>query len=170
MIKTTRLRLVPIRAEVLTSLIKGDVQAAGELQGFTFSSAFLDSVNEAFLTIQLKSIESTPSGEDWGVRAIVLEAGGEVIGHCGFHGPPEAVGRAEVGYTIFPEYRNHGYASEAVTGLINVARENGSKIVYAAVSPENSPSIRVLEKVGFLRTGAQENNGGAEEYVFEMNL
>ncbi|HEV3187004.1 MAG TPA: GNAT family N-acetyltransferase [Acidimicrobiales bacterium] len=169
-IHTARLQLVPIRADVLTSLLSGDADGAGELQGFSFPTAFLNTVNDAFLKNQLRNIELTPPGQDWGVRAIVRENDGTVIGQCGFHGPPEVVGRAEIGYTIFPDYRDHGYATEAVTGLTDLARKNGSSVIFASVAADNAPSIRVVEKAGFLRTGAQMNNNGDQEYVFEKNL
>jgi RimJ/RimL family protein N-acetyltransferase len=169
-IRTERLQLVAIGADALTSLLNSDVDAASELQGFRFPSAFLDAVNDAFLAGQLKSIALTPSGQDWSVRAIVREQDDAVIGHCGFHGPPDVVGRAEIGYTIFPDYRDNGYATEAVHGLVSLARENGSKVVFAAVSPDNPSSIRVVEKVGFHQTGLQGNKGDGEEFVFEMIL
>ena len=170
LIHTARLRLVPICAQVLTSLLNRDVNTAGELQGFSFPLAFLDSLNESFLTNQLRNIDLTPSGQDWRIRAIVRERDDVVIGHCGFHGPPEVVGRAEIGYTIFPEYRDNGYATEATHGLTDLARENGSKVVFAAVSPNNLSSIRVVEKVGFLQTGVQVNEVDGDEYVFEMSI
>ena len=169
-IRTTRLRLVPIHAEVLTSLLNGDVDGAGQLQGFSFPSAFLDSVNDTFLTNQLRNIELTSLGQDWSVRAVVRDEDDAVIGQCGFHGPPEVIGRAEIGYTIFPDFRNHGYATEAVAGLTDLARVNGSTVVFASVSSDNLPSIRVVEKAGFHRTGWQKNRDDGEEYVFEKNL
>ena len=52
-------------------------------------------------------------------------------GHFGFHGPPgvNALRRedaVELGYTVMPEYRRQGYASEAVRVLIDWAhRERG---------------------------------------------
>ncbi len=170
MIHTARLRLAPICAQVLTSLLNRDVNTAGELQGFSFPLAFLDTINESFLTNQLRNIDLTPSGQDWRIRAIVREQDDVVIGHCGFHGPLEVAGRAEIGYTIFPEYRDNGYATEATYALIDLARKNGSKVVFAAVSPNNLSSIRVVEKVGFLQTGVQVNEVDGDEYVFEMSI
>jgi RimJ/RimL family protein N-acetyltransferase len=170
LIHTARLRLAPLCAEVLHSLLNGDVDTAGQLQGFNFPPAFLDSINESFLTKQLRNIERTPPGQEWYLRAIVREQDDAVIGHCGFHGPPQVVGRAEIGYTIFPEYRDNGYATEATRGLIEVARENGSTAVFAAVSPNNPSSIRVVEKVGFLQTGVQGGDVDGEEYVFALSI
>lgn len=89
-----------MRPEALKLLLNRDAVAAGNLQGFEIPSAFLDSVDEAFLTSQLESITLRPSGRGWCVRAIIREVDDAVIEHCGFHGPPENIGRAEIGYTI----------------------------------------------------------------------
>jgi RimJ/RimL family protein N-acetyltransferase len=51
-----------------------------------------------------------------------------------------------------------------------VARENGSTAVFAAVSPNNPSSIRVVEKVGFLQTGVQGGDVDGEEYVFALSI
>jgi RimJ/RimL family protein N-acetyltransferase len=169
-IHTTRLRLALMRTEALSSLLEGDAVTAGEFQGVAIPSAFLDSVNESFLTRYLEQMLLRPSRQGWGVRAIIREHDGLVIGHCGFHGPPEVIGRAEIGYTIFEAYRENGYATEAARGLVDWARLQGSKVVFAAVSPNNPSSLRVIEKAGFRRTTVQVDEIDGEEYVFEVSL
>jgi RimJ/RimL family protein N-acetyltransferase len=42
-----------------------------------------------------------------------------VIGSIGFHGAPDDRGRLELGCTIEPANRRQGYASEAMTSLID---------------------------------------------------
>lgn len=167
---TTRLRLVLMRTEALKSLLMRDAVTAGELQGIEIPTAFLDSVNEAFLTIHLENMVLRPARQGWCVRAIVREIDDVVIGHCGFHGPPEVFGRAEIGYTIFETFREKGYATEAARGLIEWARQQGSMVVFATVSPNNPSSMRVVEKVGFHQTGVQVDESNGDEYVFEMSL
>lgn len=54
-----------------------------------------------------------------------------------------------VGYTLNPEFSRQGYAFEAVTGCLSWIKTQGGKIVKAGVDPENKPSIRLLEKLGF---------------------
>jgi RimJ/RimL family protein N-acetyltransferase len=169
-ITSTRLRLVLLRPEALQSLLDLDTLSAEKHQGITFPKAFLDTVNEAFLTNHLTSMTLRPAGRGWCVRAILRREDDAVIGHCGFHGPPEVIGRAEIGYTVFVEFRENGYATEAAQGLVDWAREQGSKVVFAAVSPNNPSSIRVIEKVGFRQTGVQKDGANDEEYVFEMKL
>jgi len=53
-------------------------------------------------------IRSRPSGRSWCIRAIVRDEDDTVIGHSGFHGPPEDVGHAEIGYNVLEPYRRNG--------------------------------------------------------------
>ena len=74
---------------------------------------------------------SRPAGR-WLVRAVVLPETRELIGHVGFHGPPgvnslKAADAVEVGYTIFPEHRRQGYATEAVVGAARLGAGAGDR-------------------------------------------
>ena len=88
------------------------------------------------------------------------EATERVIGICGFKGRPNELGSVEIGYSILRQFRNLGYATEAVSRLVNwaftfpVVRE-----VCAETLPHLSQSIRVLEKNGFEFTGAGSEHG-----------
>lgn len=95
---------------------------------------------------------------------------GEVVGHCGFHGPPAAVGRAEVGYTVFAAHRRRGYASEAVGALVEWAQRQAERTVFASVAPDNTASLAVVRKLGFVQTGTQIDAEDGEELVFELAL
>jgi len=55
----------------------------------------------------------------------------------------------DVGFALLPSYWSRGYAFEAASAVIAYGRDalRISRIV-AIVSPDNSSSIRVLEKLG----------------------
>ncbi len=78
-----------------------------------------------------------------------------MIGHAGFHGPPgiNALGLAgavELGYTIFPESRRLGYATEVARSLMDWARgQHGITSFVASVSPDNADSLAVVRRLGF---------------------
>ena len=77
-----------------------------------------------------------------------------VIGDIGFHGPPDAEGLIEVGYSVEPAWRRRGMTGEALAGLLAwVEREPGVTGVVARCAPDNVPSIRLLEAHGFRRAG-----------------
>jgi len=59
-------------------------------------------------------------------------------------------GVAEIGYLLHPEAHGQGYAREAVETIIKYGFENLEyRRIYADVDPDNAPSIRLLEVLGF---------------------
>jgi RimJ/RimL family protein N-acetyltransferase len=169
-IHTERLRLDLIRTETFEYLLAGQVAAAETVQGCALSEAFLASVDDHFLQIQLDRITARPDGRGWCGRVMHRSDDGTVIGHCGFHGPPVDVGRAEVGYTVLSPFRRRGYASEALAGLVAFARAMGETEVVASISPDNVASLAVVARLGFERTGTQIDDIDGEEWVFGLTL
>ena len=109
----------------------------------------------------------------WLVRGIVLPETRELIGHVGFHGPPginslNAPDAVEVGYTIFPEHRRKGYATEAVIGLLDWARGEGIHRFVASVGPRNEPSLAIVRRLGFVEVGRHWDDEDGEELEFEL--
>ena len=69
-------------------------------------------------------------------------------------------GDFELGYSILKQYENQGYTTEAVEALLEWYKESGfRKAVIAKTEPENYPSIKVLEKNGFSKSGSEEESG-----------
>jgi RimJ/RimL family protein N-acetyltransferase len=77
-------------------------------------------------------------------------AGGRIVGGCGLHAKE---GVTEVGYWIAPECWGRGYATEALLGLISLARVAGHRSLIGRHAVDNPASGRVLRKVGFRPTG-----------------
>jgi len=81
---------------------------------------------------------------------------GEVVGLCGFKGPPDAAGSAEIGYGIAETRRRNGHATEAVRLLCQeVGQMGGLRALRAETAIENPSSQRVLERNGFIQQGAR---------------
>ena len=90
----------------------------------------------------------------FGAWVIVERESATVVGDVGFLGGPGADRTVEIGYSVIPGRRGRGYAAEAVRALVDWALEESRvDAVVAGCEPENSASIRVLERVGFVRTG-----------------
>ena len=53
-----------------------------------------------------------------------------------------------VGYWVEPDYRGHGYASEALTALRPIVRRHGFREIWITVRPDNVASCRTLDKAG----------------------
>lgn len=78
----------------------------------------------------------------------------EVIGHATlfhWHVPQR---RAEVGYSVRSDLWNRGLGTAILSALVALAfDELGLRRLEADVDPRNLGSVRVLEKVGFVREG-----------------
>lgn len=88
----------------------------------------------------------------FGMYTMVRHGDGVLLGQCGL------VKRAddadlELGYALHPDHYGHGYAREAAAATLEHVRALGHTWIAAQVLPENTPSIRVLEALGFSRTG-----------------
>ena len=136
-----------------------------------------DEHDRRFLRLRLDQVTKDPDRLEWMPRAIVLRRRGRpMIGHIGFHGPPgvngpSKAGALEVGYTVFEPFRRRGYASEAVSALLDWARaEHGVHDFVASVSPGNVPSLALVRRFGFRQTGRQWDVEDGEELVFELRL
>ena len=66
----------------------------------------------------------------------------------------------EIGYVIDPAYKNRGYASEAVKGMMGELWKMGFQKISAGFFEENPASRRVMEKCGMTLNGEED----CEEY------
>lgn len=92
--------------------------------------------------------------------AAVRKDDGAVIGWCGLK--LQANGEIDLGYRLFKNYWNQGYATEAGLASLNYGFEKlGLKKIIGQVLPVHFASIRVLEKVGmhFLRHDVDKQTG-----------
>ena len=82
-----------------------------------------------------------------------------LVAGAGYMGPP-ADGTVEIGYSVVPEERGRGYATEAVQVLIARAlATEGVQRVVAEVHEENVASLKVMERCGFYRIGTGREPG-----------
>ncbi len=161
---------------VLEALLAGRRDEAGRLLGASVPPGWPQVGDGVFLRRRLEQMQADPASARWLVRALVLQGAAPAImvGHAGFHGPPgvnglEDAAALEIGYTIFPEHRGHGYATEAALGLIEWARAAGVSRFIASVAPGNAPSLAIVRKLGFVQTGEQWDEEDGLELVFELH-
>jgi ribosomal-protein-alanine N-acetyltransferase len=77
-----------------------------------------------------------------------------VIGSCGYYGFHTWHMRAAIGYELARAFWRQGIMTEALDAIINLGfREMGLNRIEAVVMPENSASIKLLEKLGFRNEG-----------------
>ena len=78
----------------------------------------------------------------------------DAIGQIGTTSPVDNAGAVEIGYGLNPSAHGQGYATEAVGALLaHLHGLEGVRTVGAATAMGNRASERVLETLGFVRTG-----------------
>ena len=88
----------------------------------------------------------------WFQFVIIEQLNKQVIGDIGIHyldTDPENK-QVEIGYTLDKKYRGKGYATEALTVLINYLIIDLNKHrITASIDPTNLSSIQLIERLGF---------------------
>src|SRR3954468_23154890 len=138
----------------MTALIDGDLNAASAAAGHRLS-AYLQS--EAWLwEIRREQILLDPASAEWVARAAVAVPEGVVVGHGGFHGPPDEHGTVEVAYSVDPAFRRRGYARAILRALLQRADADPAvRVVRASISPQNKGSLATIAGLGFRKAGEQ---------------
>ncbi len=172
-IRSPRLELVSFSPTILEALLAGRREEAEALFSVPLRPGWPDDDAEPLLRLRLGQMVEEPESQRWLVRALVRRHDTVMIGHAGFHGPPGshglAPGQAEFGYTVFPEYRGRGYATEAAVALMEWAKGEGVRGFVASVAPSNEPSLAIVRKLGFVQTGEQWDDEDGLELVFELD-
>jgi RimJ/RimL family protein N-acetyltransferase len=75
----------------------------------------------------------------------------QLVGSCGLARRPS--GAVEMGYWIAKPFWGRGFATEACSALIDIARTLGLAQLEGSHFVDNSASARVLEKLGFAPVG-----------------
>jgi len=173
-IPTPRFELVSMSVPFMRALLARDLAAASADIGASVPIDLPDRL-DGFLQFRIADLTEDPDAQPWLGRAIVLTDDDPVprrwvIGSVGFHAPPGADGRVEVGYHVEPEYRRHGVATEAITALFDwAAREHGVTRFRASIAPDNAASLAVAAHFGFRQTGVQIDDLEGEELVFDLD-
>ncbi|WP_449599427.1 GNAT family N-acetyltransferase [Paenibacillus sp. Marseille-Q9583] len=89
------------------------------------------------------------------IRFSIIEMeSNEIIGSCGFNSLDFENEKAEIGYDIARAFWGSGYASEAISALLDYAFSTLKlNRIEAKVEPENVNSVKVLQKLNFMFEG-----------------
>ena len=140
-IKTERLNIVSRSIAELSSLLEQETD---------------QEMKQAYSEM-IETMRKLPGKEEWGCDWSINLTSGVTIGGICFKGTPDAEGVVEIGYGIEEEYRQKGYATEAVKGFVKWALEhNEVKCVVAQTDIHNEISQKVLIRNGFLQDGYGE--------------
>ena len=108
---------------------------------------------EQAITNMQERVLSSYDVHGFGMWLVSRKQDGEAIGMAGLV-KRDFLKHVDLGYAFLPDGRGAGYATEAAAAVVDYARSRfGIRRLAAIVSPENSASIRVLERLGFKRAG-----------------
>ena len=128
MIETKRLKIYAASQDIMEQFIEAQT---------------VDVLKAAY-TEMLNGCLKHPDQWDWYAIWMIERKDGTHIGELCFKGL-SADGIAEIGYGISEEYRNNGYAAEAVRAVLEWAFSHPEVIsIKAETESENAASIRVL--------------------------
>ena len=159
----------------LRALDDGDLPALRVLFGDPEVVRFMDipllrsqADGRAFLAEVRAGLESRTLFE-WGIVAGPGRSGEEVPGEVPGDVPGELIGtctlsaldwknrRAEVGFALRASHRGQGFMAEALSAVIDHGfGALGLHRVEADIDPRNAASIRLVERLGFIREGAMK--------------
>ena len=157
-IRTRRLDLVP----ATLALVDADLQSPealtrllGAFVPASWPPGEYDRSAMEFFRARLSENPDTVGWYGWyAVHRPDAPAAAVLIGAGGYFGPPGADGVVETGYSIVPESRALGFATELVQALVSRAFSvPGVVRVIAHTSPANIGSVTVLERCGFSVVG-----------------
>ena len=160
MIETKRLLIKPLTAEELKKHIDSPNTFAQELGLIPSQSLVDDETREAILKDLLPNIVDTAKDPHFYTMWIVIEKSEKaIIGGICFHGEPDEKGEVEIGYGTDSGYRNKGYMTEIISGMIQWTRDNKKvKSITAETDNTNISSIKVLEKNAFKLIQENDNS------------
>ncbi|MFF0478665.1 GNAT family N-acetyltransferase [Streptomyces sp. NPDC004284] len=140
-VTTARLVLHPLSVEEAERIVARQ-SGPGDLWGEDYPSDGDVRANTGFL-------RGVAERGDPGVfRTYEIRLDGVTVGGIGFHGTPDEIGVATIGYGLVPGVRGKGYASEALRALIELARTAGVAGVKGDADLDNRASHRVMEAAG----------------------
>jgi RimJ/RimL family protein N-acetyltransferase len=162
-----QIRFVELPSTAMAALRDGDLSTASAEAGIPLTDFF---VTYGWLwSLRHDQIAADRASARWVAHAVVTEVDG-VVGHAGFHGPPDPAGTVEVAYSVDPAYRRRGYARAMLRALLRrAAAEPTVRTVRATISPDNVASLATIAGFGFTYAGEQWDEDDGRELIFEMS-
>ncbi|WP_338054753.1 GNAT family N-acetyltransferase [Streptomyces spiramyceticus] len=158
-----------LNGAVMTALLDDDLARASAEAGVVLTDYFLTDKALWLWRYRLGQMADDPAAAHWCGRLAVCGPDGAVVGHGGFHGPPDDAGMVEVGYSVDPAFRRRGYARATLTELLRrAAAAPEVTTVRASISPDNAASLATIAGFGFKEVGELWDEEDGIETLFEV--
>lgn len=109
----------------------------------------------------------------WGLYAVEEKTTGEFIGYVGLHEigfEADFTPGVEIGWRLAADRHNRGYATEAALKVLELARAHGMRRLYSFTAKVNSPSERVMQKIGMTEAGEFRHPAVAEDSPLSVHV
>lgn len=153
MIQTKRLTLKPLTHGQLIKYIKCDNSLETELNLNETSRKISPELKEAFEQTILPNVADKTKNYLFSTLWTALsKIENKMVGDLCISGEPNLNGEIEIGYGTYDEFRNKGFMTEIVSGIIVWTKTQAYvKSVIASTEKINIASCKVLEKNMFLK-------------------
>lgn len=164
-LRTERLRLTPVSVQnagtLWTVLQQPDLRSYQELPNVG-AAAFTDMVSK-----RPKVLRAGTSGRfEWLVYVNRIR---KPVGWVSLRIAERDLQTGEIGYSIVRDFRGRGIAREAVCALMDEAFTQGGLVrVNAYCLPENMPSRRLLERLGFSSEGVLPRGATVNGHIVDV--
>lgn len=163
---TARLQLIALSQSQLQSCLQDPSLLTANLDIPLAEDIFSPVVRRATTVKVSKMRQEKPDRHHWNTYWLIVRRDENIgIGTIGFKGQPDSQQyKVEIGYGLSAQHRQQGFMTEAAQTLTRWALVQPDCLgVVATTDPDNIPSHRVLEKIGFARNGEKDG-----EWVWEI--
>ncbi|HEV7188851.1 MAG TPA: GNAT family N-acetyltransferase [Blastococcus sp.] len=166
---TPRVEIVQLDAAALRGLGDGDQAAAERTSPVPLSPYLAGPECRRVWKVRAEQVVQDPASAAW-VTGVVWDPDRRLaVGRAGYHGPPDAAGMVEVGYSIDPQFRRQGYARAALRALLTRAEADPDVRTFrATISPDNVASRDLVVAHGLVEVGEQWDDEDGLEIVYEV--
>jgi ribosomal-protein-alanine N-acetyltransferase len=114
----------------------------------------------------LNRINEGIANNEWILWGITLKDENKLIGSICLWNIAYEQSKAEIGYELMPEHQGKGIMSEAIKAVMEYGFENIKlDLIEALPYSNNTKSIKLLERNGFIRGGSFKENDSSEEMI-----
>ena len=163
-LETKRLQLAPLGPGLAEQL--WDVYSDPEVARFVGG----DSLTHAVTREQATWFSQVWKERGYGQSAVFWRATGQMIGRIGLSYWPEWE-EVELGYVLSRAAQGQGLAQEGARAWIDWATANLSEDhLIAVIHPDNAPSARLAQRLGFSVDRREVTRGGIDVIVYRLDI
>jgi RimJ/RimL family protein N-acetyltransferase len=162
-LESRRMTLVAANAELVEKDLASRAALADALSADVPENWPPDLYERQAMQMALQQLREDPRMQGWSFWYLLTRTPSgapQLLGLCGFKGRPDERGSVEIYYSVLKQFRAQGFATEAVTRLLEWAFSHQNvREVCAETLPHLRQSIRVMEKNGFSFSGPGSEYG-----------